>query len=89
MAIGKAQALVKQTGNLPVPLHLRNAPTKLMKDLGYGATYKYSHDYPGNFVQQQYLPDELKNTTIYQPQKNAQELRILERLKIWWKGFKF
>ncbi len=89
LAIGKAQALVKQTGNLPVPLHLRNAPTKLMKDLGYGATYKYSHDYPGNFVQQQYLPDELKNTTIYQPQKNTQELRILERLKIWWKGFKF
>ncbi len=89
LAIGKAQALVKQTGNLPVPLHLRNAPSKLMKDLGYGATYKYSHDYPGNFVQQQYLPDELKNTTIYQPQKNTQELRISERLKIWWKGFKF
>ncbi len=89
LAIGKAQALVKQTGNLPVPLHLRNAPTKLMKDLGYGATYKYSHDYPGNFVQQQYLPDELKNTQIYQPQKNTQELRILERIKFWWKGFKF
>ncbi len=89
LAIGKAQALVKQTGNLPVPLHLRNAPTKLMKDLGYGATYKYAHDYPGNFVQQQYLPDELKNTQIYQPQKNTQELRILERLKFWWKGFKF
>ncbi len=89
LAIGKAQALVKQTGNLPVPLHLRNAPTKLMRELGYGETYKYAHDYPGNFVQQQYLPDDLKHTQLYKPQKNNQELRIWERLKIWWKGVKY
>src|SRR5574344_149538 len=62
MAIGKAQAAVKQTGDLSVPIHLRNAPTKLMKELGYGEEYKYSHDYPGNFTYQEYLPDDLINT---------------------------
>ncbi len=85
-AIGKAQSLVKQTGNLPVPLHLRNAPTKLMKELGYGKEYKYSHDYPGNFVAQDFMPDEVKNSSLYQPQNNPQEAKILERLKSWWKG---
>ncbi|MGQ1909819.1 replication-associated recombination protein A [Marinifilum sp. RC60d5] len=86
LAIGKAQALVRETGNLPVPLHLRNAPTKLMKELGYKKDYKYSHDYPGNFVDQQFLPDEIKNQRIYFPQKNQQELKIWERLKGWWKN---
>lgn len=86
LAIGKAQALVRETGNLPVPLHLRNAPTKLMKELGYKKDYKYSHDYPGNFVDQQFLPDEIKNQRIYFPQQNQQELKIWERLKGWWKN---
>ncbi|BAX81427.1 replication-associated recombination protein A [Labilibaculum antarcticum] len=86
LAIGKAQALVRETGNLSVPLHLRNAPTKLMKDLGYKKDYLYSHDYPGNFVDQQYLPDQIKNQRLYTPQQNAQEIKIWERLKHWWKN---
>lgn len=86
LAIGKAQALVRETGNLPIPLHLRNAPTKLMKDLGYKKDYLYSHDYPGNFVDQQYLPDQIKNQRLYIPQQNAQEIKIWERLKSWWKN---
>lgn len=85
MAIGKAQALVRETGNLAVPLHLRNAPTKLMKELGYKKDYLYSHDYPGNFVDQQYLPEQIKNQRLYIPQQNAQEVKIWERLKAWWK----
>ncbi len=85
LAIDEAIAAVKQTGNSPVPLHLRNAPTKLMKDLNYGLNYKYPHDYPGNFVDQRYLPEELKDKKFYRPQQNAQELKILERLKLWWK----
>ncbi|RXQ88068.1 replication-associated recombination protein A [Ancylomarina salipaludis] len=85
LAIGKAQALVRETGNLSVPLHLRNAPTRLMKDLGYGKEYKYSHDYPGNFVDQDYLPEEIANQRLYIPQNNASEIKILERLKFWWK----
>ena len=86
MAINKAQALVRETGNLAVPLHLRNAPTKLMKELGYKKDYKYSHDYPGNFVDQKYLPDEIRNNRLYIPQQNAQELKIWERMKTWWKN---
>ncbi|MDE5419541.1 replication-associated recombination protein A [Labilibaculum sp. DW002] len=86
LAIGKAQALVRETGNLSVPLHLRNAPTKLMKDLGYSKEYKYSHDYPGNFVDQEYLPDQIKNQRLYIPQQNAQEVKNWERLKAWWKN---
>jgi len=86
LAIGKAQALVRETGNLAVPLHLRNAPTKLMKKLDYGTNYKYSHDYPGNFVNQQFLPNEIKNQRLYYPQQNPQELKIWERLKGWWKN---
>ncbi len=85
LAIGKAQALVRETGNLSVPLHLRNAPTKLMKDLGYNKEYKYSHDYPGNFVNQEYLPSEILNQRLYTPQNNVLEVKILERLKFWWK----
>ena len=81
-------AYLKQTGNSPVPLHLRNAPTKLMKDLNYGQDYKFPHDYPGNFVEQPYLPDELKEKKFYQPQQNAQEVKILERLKVWWRKYR-
>lgn len=88
LAIDAAIATVKQTGNSPVPLHLRNAPTKLMKDLNYGQDYKYPHDYPGNFVEQSYLPDELKEKKFYQPQQNAQEVKILERLKTWWRKYR-
>lgn len=88
LAIDAAIATVKQTGNSPVPLHLRNAPTKLMKDLNYGQDYKYPHDYPGNFVDQPYLPEELKDKKFYQPQPNAQEAKILERLKAWWRKYR-
>lgn len=88
LAIDAAIATVKQTGNSPVLLHLRNAPTKLMKDLNYGQDYKYPHDYPGNFVEQPYLPEELKDKKFYQPQQNAQEVKILERLKAWWRKYR-
>ncbi len=84
-AINEAQALVRQTGNLPVPLHLRNAPTKLMKELGYGVKYKYSHDYENNFAEQDFMPEEIKKHRLYTPQKNAQEIKIFERLKMLWK----
>lgn len=84
MAINEALALVKQTGNLPVPLHLRNAPTKLMKDLDYGKEYKYAHSYEGNFVEQDFLPEEIKNVKLYQPGNNATEKKIYEELKKKW-----
>lgn len=84
MAINEAQALVKETGNLPVPLHLRNAPTKLMKDLGYGNEYKYSHNYDSNFAKQDYLPSEVKNKRIWQPQNNLAESRHKEWLQHLW-----
>ncbi len=86
LAIGKAQQIVRQTGDLPVPLHLRNAPTKLMKELGYGDDYKYAHDFDNNFVAQEFLPDEIKNTTIYEPQNNSRENQTKEFLKNRWKG---
>jgi putative ATPase len=85
LAIGTAQQLVKQTGDLSVPIHLRNAPTKLMKELGYGEEYKYSHDYQNNFTDQEYLPDELKNTPIYIPGNNSRENTTREFLKNRWK----
>ena len=75
MAIGKALDLVNETGNLPVPLHLRNAPTSLMKDMGYGRDYKYAHDYPGNFVVQQFMPDELGHRELWTPCDNPAEMR--------------
>jgi putative ATPase len=78
-AINDALELVRETGNQPVPLHLRNAPTKLMKQLGYGQNYKYAHDYEGNFTQQQYLPDELKDTRIWHPQNNPAENKLCEK----------
>ena len=83
-AINDALELVRQTGNLPVPLHLRNAPTKLMKQLGYGENYKYAHDYPGNFVRQQFMPDALKAKQLWQPQLNAAEQKHKERIKSLW-----
>ncbi len=81
LGIGEALACVRQTGNLPVPLHLRNAPTNLMKELGYGKDYKYAHDYEGHYVEQQYLPDALQGQTFWTAQNNAQEVRINERMK--------
>lgn len=87
MAIGKAQQIVKQTGDLPVPLHLRNAPTKLMKELGYGDEYKYAHDYDNNFTDQEFLPDEIKNTAFYDPGNNIRENSTREFLKNRWKKY--
>lgn len=87
MAIGKAQQIVKQTGDLPVPLHLRNAPTKLMKELGYGDEYKYSHDYDNNFADQEFLPDEIKNTAFYDPGNNSRENSTREFLRNRWKKY--
>jgi putative ATPase len=81
MAIESALAEVNQSGNLPVPLHLRNAPTKLMKSLNYGKDYKYAHNYEGNFVEQEYLPEKIKDNQFWVPQNNAQELKIQEHLK--------
>jgi putative ATPase len=86
LAIGKAQKLVKQTGDLPVPIQLRNAPTKLMKELGYGEEYKYSHDYDNNFTDQEFLPDEIKNTAFYIPGNNSRENATKEFLKNRWKN---
>lgn len=87
--INSALELVRETGNLPVPLHLRNAPTKLMKQLGYGKDYKYAHAYQGNFVQQQFLPDEVKNSRLWHPQNNQQEAKIKERMQgLWGERFK-
>ncbi len=85
IAIGKAQQLVKQTGNLPVPLHLRNAPTKLMKELGYGDEYKYSHDYANNFIEQEFLPNEVSETKFFEPGDNARERELRTFLKNRWK----
>jgi putative ATPase len=86
LAIGTAQQLVKQTGDLPVPIHLRNAPTKLMKELGYGEEYKYSHDYVNNFAEQEFLPEALSNTPIYVPGTNSRENTTREFLKNRWKN---
>lgn len=85
-AINEAMALVKKTGNLPVPLHLRNAPTKLMKDLDYGKDYGYAHSHEGNFVDLEFLPEEIKGTSFYKPGKNTTENKIAEELKKKWKG---
>ncbi|HSN47918.1 MAG TPA: replication-associated recombination protein A [Flavobacterium sp.] len=86
LAIGTAQQLVKQTGDLPVPIHLRNAPTKLMKELGYGDEYKYSHDYANNFAEQEFLPDAIKETVLYNPGNNSRENTTREFLKNRWKN---
>ena len=83
-AINEAMAFVKKTGNLPVPLHLRNAPTKLMKNLDYGKDYQYAHSYEGNFVDLEFLPDEIKGTNFYNPANNSTEKKIREQLKEKW-----
>ena len=85
LAIGEAQKVVKQTGDLPVPIHLRNAPTKLMKELGYGDEYKYSHDYSNNFAEQEFLPNEISETVFYNPGNNSRENGTREFLKNRWK----
>jgi putative ATPase len=85
MAIGSAQQMVKETGDLSVPIHLRNAPTKLMKELGYGEDYKYSHDYDNNFVAQEFLPNEISDTVFYNPGNNSRENSTREFLKNRWK----
>ena len=85
MAINQAQQIVKQTGDLPVPIHLRNAPTKLMKELGYGEEYKYSHDFDNNFAAQEYLPEEISETIFYNPGNNSRENGTREFLKNRWK----
>jgi putative ATPase len=85
LAIGNAQKLVKETGDLPVPLPLRNAPTTLMKDIGYGDNYKYSHDYPGNFITQEFLPEAIQNTKLYDPGNSARENALRDYLKSRWK----
>jgi putative ATPase len=84
MALKQAQQAVRDHGHLTVPLHLRNAPTKLMKDLNYGAEYKYAHSYDGNFVDQNFLPDEIKDVKFYEPSINPRENEILAQLKKWW-----
>ena len=83
-AINEAQEKVRETGNLPIPLHLRNAPTKLMKELGYGEDYKYAHDYKNQFIEQEFLPEEIKGTTLYQPGDNQKEKSIRDFLKSRW-----
>ncbi len=84
-AINKAQKLVKETGNLSVPLHIRNAPTTLMKDLDYGKDYKYAHSFEGNYTEEEFLPTEVVGTKIYDPGNNARENEIRKNLKNWWK----
>ncbi len=86
MAIENAMSLVKQTGSLPVPLHLRNAPTKLMKELNYGSGYQYAHDFEGNFVQQDNLPKEIDGKVLYEPGANPSEERVRSKLREDWKG---
>ncbi|MDX1941229.1 MAG: replication-associated recombination protein A [Saprospiraceae bacterium] len=89
MAINKAQELVQRTGGLPVPLHLRNAPTKLMKNLNYGENYKYAHDFPGNFVEQEFLPQDLSGSKIFEPQQNPAEEKIKQHLQAQWKKYRY
>ena len=86
MAINNAHELIKNTGNLPVPLHLRNAPTNLMKNIGYGKDYKYAHDYQNNFVEQDFLPDKINGHKLYDPQNNQRENEIRTRLRSMWKS---
>jgi putative ATPase len=85
MAINRAQQLVKKTGDLPVPLHLRNAPTKLMKEAGYGKDYKYAHDYPGSFAFQDFMPERVSNESLYQTGQNAREQELKKKMSSFWK----
>lgn len=84
LAIDEALALAEKTSHLPVPLHLRNAPTKLMKEIGYGKEYQYAHNYEGNFSEQNFMPDELRGRKLYEPGHNAREAEILRNLQKWW-----
>ena len=84
MALNSAMEDVQKTRNDPVPMHLRNAPTGLMKDMGYGKDYKYAHDYDGNFTPMQNLPESLKGRRYYQPGDQGYETTVSERLKRWW-----
>ncbi len=86
LAIDRAIDIVRKTGNLPVPLHLRNAHTTLMKNIGYGKDYKYAHDYQENFVEQEFLPEEIKNTSFYSPGLNVRENELKNYLTKCWKG---
>jgi len=86
MAINTAQSLVEKTGNLQVPLHLRNAPTKLMNELGYGDGYKYSHNYPGNFADQEFLPEEIKGTNFFEPGSSKKEQETKQFIDFHWKN---
>lgn len=85
MAIEAALEAARKTGNAPVPLHLRNAPTALMKALNYGGNYQYGHDFPGNFTEQEYLPDAVSGNAFYQPQSNSAEEKMRQQLRQWWK----
>lgn len=85
VAIANAQELVKETGNLPIPLHLRNAPTKLMKELNYGKDYKYSHNHEGNFVDQEFMPEEISGKKLFEPGYNAREVEMRKKLQATWK----
>ena len=90
MAIDEALALVNSTNDAPpVPLHLRNAPTKLMKELGYAQDYKYAHEYEGNFIDQEFLPDSLRGRKFYEPGDNAREAEIRRRLQVCWKKYDY
>jgi putative ATPase len=89
-AIGAAIAIVKETGDLPVPLHLRNAPTRLMKNIGYGKDYKYAHSYAGNFTDLDFLPDAIKGAKLYEPGNNPRENETKEKLrKLWGERYKY
>jgi putative ATPase len=89
MAIDMALNLVEQSGDLSVPLHLRNAPTRLMKELGYHQGYKYAHDYEGNFADLEFLPEEVSATKIYDPSSNRSEEEIRRRLKLLWEKYNY
>ena len=86
VAIGAAQSKVRETGDLPVPLAVRNAPTKLMKELGYGKDYQYAHEYEGNFVNMEFLPDAISGTAFYDPGKNPREEEMRSFLRNLWKA---
>lgn len=89
MAINEALALVEKSGDLSVPLHIRNAPTKLMKELGYGEDYKYAHNYEGNFVDQEFLPQEIAGTRLYDPANNPKEAEIRRRMSAMWEKYNY
>jgi len=87
-AYSEARKAVKETGSLPVPMHLRNAPTRLMEEMGYSKGYRYPHSFPGAFVEEEYLPEKIKKRRYYHPTDRGYEKEIRERLKKWWKGKK-